>query len=151
MTTLNHTTEPTPDDRADDSIPGEPYRAIVQALIERRQALGLRQLEVDDKIGCAGGLVGKWECGDRRASLVSLVMWAEALGCRIALATTSVPIPLDKTGEALESLVKARCGLRLVAMETRRERLRPGPDHARSARDDRFDSGQGNPRPIGIE
>jgi transcriptional regulator with XRE-family HTH domain len=122
MTTLNHTTEPTPDDRADDSIPGEPYRAIVQALIERRQALGLRQLEVDDKIGCAGGLVGKWECGDRRASLVSLVMWAEALGCRIALATTSVPIPLDKTGEALESLVKARCGLRLVEVETRRER-----------------------------
>jgi transcriptional regulator with XRE-family HTH domain len=122
MTAFTDTTDPAPECASDGGIPGEPYRAIVQALIERRQALGLRQLEVDDKIGCAGGLVGKWECGDRRASLVSLVMWAEALGCRIALATTSVPIPLDKTGEAFESLVKARCGLRLVAMETRSER-----------------------------
>jgi transcriptional regulator with XRE-family HTH domain len=145
MTTLTDSADPTPDHHPEDPIPVEPYRVIVAALIERRQALGLRQLEVDDKIGCAGGLVGKWECGDRRASLVSLVMWAEALGCRIALATTSVPIPLDKTGEALESLVKARCGLRLVEMETRRERRGAVPDHTRQARNDHFDSGQGAP------
>lgn len=146
MTTLTDLPDPAPEVAPDDGIPGELYRAVVRALIERRQALGLRQLEVDDKIGCAGGLVGKWECGDRRASLVSLIMWAEALGCRIALATTSVPIPLDKTGEALASLVKARCGLRLIAMETRRERLKPA-----AARDGGFDSGQGDPRPTEVE
>jgi len=124
MTTQTDPANPTP---VQDAIPGEPYRAIVAALIERRRALGLRQLELDDKIGCAGGLVGKWECGDRKASLVSLVMWAEALGCQIALSTTSVPIPLDKTGEALESLVKARCGLRLVERPTRSEKRSPAP------------------------
>lgn len=127
MTTQTDPANPAPIGPRQDAIPSEPYRAIVAALIERRRALGLRQLELDDKIGCAGGLVGKWECGDRKASLVSLVMWAEALGCQIALSTTSVPIPLDKTGEALESLVKARCGLRLVAAQTRREKRSPAP------------------------
>ena len=90
------------------------YQALIEALVERRKARGLTQQELDDKIGCAGGLVGKWECLSRGASLVSLVMWAEALGCEIALSTTAVPVPLDNTKTLLDAIAAQRCSLRLV-------------------------------------
>jgi transcriptional regulator with XRE-family HTH domain len=90
------------------------YEALIRALVERRKALGLTQQALDDKIGCAGGLVGKWECLNRTASLVSLVMWAEALGAEIAFATVAVPLPLNSTKALLDAIAWQRCSLRLA-------------------------------------
>ncbi len=39
----------------------------------------MSQSTLNARIGCADGLVGKWECGMRRASPRSFAEWAKAL------------------------------------------------------------------------
>lgn len=55
------------------------YKNIVDAMVEARKNIGYTQAQVDFKIGCADGLVSKWECGDRIPSFFMLACWSEVL------------------------------------------------------------------------
>jgi transcriptional regulator with XRE-family HTH domain len=59
------------------------YAELIDQLVARRKSLGLTQREVDDLIGCADGLVGKWECGIRTPKPRSFAEWSKALGGNI--------------------------------------------------------------------
>lgn len=52
---------------------------VVSQLRDRRQALGLSQLQLDARIGWALGQAGKYECFMRRPTVQALAEWAQAL------------------------------------------------------------------------
>ena len=58
---------------------------LVTQLKKRRYQLGLPQAALDARIGCATGLVAKWETGNRKPTAFNLYCWAEALGCKLKL------------------------------------------------------------------
>ena len=45
---------------------------LVTQLKKRRYQLGLPQAALDDRIGCATGLVAKWETGNRKPTAFNL-------------------------------------------------------------------------------
>lgn len=61
------------------------YDPIIDKLIEVRVQRGLRQVDVDEIIGCAERLVSKWECRDRYPSAYFLLLWAQALGVTLTI------------------------------------------------------------------
>ncbi|ANS04087.1 putative DNA-binding protein [uncultured Mediterranean phage uvDeep-CGR2-KM21-C368] len=61
------------------------WRDIIKEFVKRRHQLKIPQLEMDDIIGVAKGLVGKWECGMRKPGVFMLYCWAEALKCKLVL------------------------------------------------------------------
>ena len=61
----------------------KPYKKIVSAMVKARKKCNYTQAQVDFKIGCADGLVSKWECGDRIPSFFMLVCWSEVLDVEI--------------------------------------------------------------------
>ncbi len=58
---------------------------LIKQLQQRRYTLNLSQLALDDRIGCAAGLVAKWECGNRKPTAFNLYCWAKALDCKLTL------------------------------------------------------------------
>lgn len=56
---------------------------LVEQFTHRRYELKISQNELDHKIGCATGLVAKWETGNRKPTAFNLYCWAEALKCKI--------------------------------------------------------------------
>ena len=61
----------------------KPYKKTVSAMVKARKKCNYTQAQVDYKIGCADGLVSKWECGDRIPSFFMLVCWSEVLDVEI--------------------------------------------------------------------
>ena len=59
------------------------YAELIDQLIVRRKVMGLSQHELDGRIGCADGLVGKWECGIRTPKPRSFAEWSRALDGQI--------------------------------------------------------------------
>ena len=53
--------------------------SLISQFVARRKQLKYTQEDVDLIIGCANGLVAKWECGIRKPTLFYAFMWAEAL------------------------------------------------------------------------
>ena len=47
--------------------------------------MGISQMELDERIGVARGLVSKWEVGIRKPSGFLFCVWADALGCEMWL------------------------------------------------------------------
>lgn len=70
------------------------YASLVRALTARRKALGMTQLDLDERAGFQDGYAGKLEIGyrpgGRTVGAVSLPLWLEALGVRLAV------VPVDK-------------------------------------------------------
>ena len=60
-------------------IENKPYKNIVDEMVQARKNIGYTQAQVDFKIGCADGLVSKWECGDRIPSFFMLACWTQVL------------------------------------------------------------------------
>lgn len=58
---------------------------VVEQFRIRRNELQIPQTELDDIIGCATGLVAKWETGNRKPTAFNLYCWAEALKCKITV------------------------------------------------------------------
>lgn len=63
----------------------ELMRPVIETLIEARRARGLRQEDVDARIGCAERLVSKYECGTRHPSLNMLAIWCQVLGVALTV------------------------------------------------------------------
>lgn len=68
-----------------------PLVGAVDRLAERRRAIGLSQLALEDRAGFPQGRVAHWESGRCHPSVASLIIWAEALGCRLVLGGSPVP------------------------------------------------------------
>jgi len=58
---------------------------LIEQFRQRRNQLSIPQTELDDIIGCATGLVAKWETGNRKPTAFNLYCWAEALKCKITV------------------------------------------------------------------
>lgn len=67
------------------AIPPGPYRELVLKLAAKRRRSKIPQRVFDERLNIAGGLTGKWECGDRFPSPFLLCCWANELGCEITL------------------------------------------------------------------
>ena len=61
------------------------FDEIIPQFIEKRKRLGYSQSRLDDIIGCARGLVSKWEVGIRKPSGFLFCCWANSLECTIIL------------------------------------------------------------------
>lgn len=48
------------------------YRNLLNLLRERREALGLRQIDVEERLGAYKSFIFKVECGERRIDVVEL-------------------------------------------------------------------------------
>ena len=61
------------------------HNGIITQFIAARKKLKISQLEMDEVLGVAKGLVSKWECGIRKPSGWLFCCWADALGMTITL------------------------------------------------------------------
>ena len=61
------------------------HNAIIPQFVAARKKLKISQLEMDEVLGVAKGLVSKWECGIRKPSGWLFCCWADALGMQITL------------------------------------------------------------------
>jgi|TARA_Y100001963_G_C6632744_1_gene377057 transcriptional regulator with XRE-family HTH domain len=61
------------------------FDTVIPQFVKQRKKLGLSQNTVDDLIGCARGLVSKWEVGMRKPSGFLFCCWADTLKCDIKL------------------------------------------------------------------
>ena len=58
---------------------------FIPQFVEQRKKLKLSQADVDVLVGCATGLVSKWEVGIRKPSGFLMLCWADALKCDLEL------------------------------------------------------------------
>jgi len=90
-------------------------KPLIDALIERRKGLGLSQLDVDRLSGWAAGGCSKYEVGMRTPGMVSLSIWAQALGCKWVVHTDNVPEATWKSSKDIFGILeKHRCTLNLA-------------------------------------
>lgn len=75
----------------------ERYRALVGALVEARNAAGLTQSALADRLNRHQQFVSRYETGERRLDAVEYIDIARALGIDVAAAVTSVPAILQTT------------------------------------------------------
>tara|TARA_R110000824_G_scaffold382843_1_gene576126 strand:+ start:144 stop:377 length:234 start_codon:yes stop_codon:yes gene_type:complete len=61
------------------------FHSLIPQFVNQRKKLKLSQSSVDDLIGCARGLVSKWEVGIRKPSGFLFCCWADSLKCSIIL------------------------------------------------------------------
>ncbi len=61
------------------------HNAIIPQFVAARKKLKISQLEMDEVLGVAKGLVSKWECGIRKPSGWLFCCWADALNMQITL------------------------------------------------------------------
>ena len=62
------------------------YRQLILGLRQKRVDLGLSQFDIEMNMGCAQGLVSKWECYDRRPTGYMLALWVHELGLTLHIA-----------------------------------------------------------------
>tara|TARA_R100001463_G_scaffold3017_2_gene12500 strand:- start:2946 stop:3197 length:252 start_codon:yes stop_codon:yes gene_type:complete len=61
------------------------HNQLITQFVKKRHELGISQMDLDEIIGVARGLVSKWEVGIRKPSGYLFCVWAEALGCELEL------------------------------------------------------------------
>jgi predicted transcriptional regulator len=70
---------------SDQEMVDDAIKQIVEVLIIRRMMLGMSQVELNNKIGCAENHLAKWEAGLYRPRLHHLLRWCAALGYCLTL------------------------------------------------------------------
>ena len=70
---------------------GHPLSESIEKLKEVRSRSGLSQSDLEEMAGLPSGRLGQWESGMAHPSLSSLMIWCQALGCRLILGGTPVP------------------------------------------------------------
>ena len=104
----------------------ETVTQIRETFAARRRALGLRQLELDDKAGVQSGYVGKVEIGTRNFGDMSLSCIMGALGFELLVVECRDPrLPKAVWGNLPEAL--DRLGLDLLFVEKPRLKALPPP------------------------
>jgi transcriptional regulator with XRE-family HTH domain len=66
------------------------HKALIALLIERREALGMTQTQLADRLGEYQSLVARLESGQRRVDVVEFLELAEVLGFDPAKALAAV-------------------------------------------------------------
>lgn len=61
------------------------YDQLIDRLIERRRQLGVTQEHVNELIGVADRLVSKWECRMKYPNFRHILLWADALDCKVTI------------------------------------------------------------------
>jgi len=61
------------------------HNTVIPQFVVARKSKGISQLEMDEVLGVAKGLVSKWECGIRKPSGWLFCCWADALDMKITL------------------------------------------------------------------
>ena len=61
------------------------HKQLIPQFVSQRHKLGMSQMDLDEKIGVARGLVSKWEVGIRKPSGFLFCIWADALECELCL------------------------------------------------------------------
>ena len=61
------------------------HNQVIPQFVSLRKKQNISQLEMDEILGVAKGIVSKWECGIRKPSGWLFCCWAEALGAEITL------------------------------------------------------------------
>tara|TARA_B100001123_G_C14890633_1_gene859728 strand:- start:427 stop:678 length:252 start_codon:yes stop_codon:yes gene_type:complete len=61
------------------------HEHLIPQFVVARKKLGISQLEMDEILGVAKGLVSKWEVGIRRPSGYLFCCWADSLKMEIKL------------------------------------------------------------------
>lgn len=77
----------------DDMAMIEDYEGLIEAIKRRRQALGLRQLAMDERTGLPDGYQGKLECGMKHFGPMSLPLVLGALGLKLIVVPGDVVPP----------------------------------------------------------
>ena len=76
-----------------------PLESVVERLREVKIGAGLTNGVLEDRAGLPSGRISHWETGRARPSLASLLIWAQALGCKIELGGSPVPHDAKANGE----------------------------------------------------
>ena len=76
-----------------------PLESTIDQLKAIRSRIGYSQSDLEEIAGFPAGRIGHWEAGRNKPSLASLIIWAEALGCRLILGGSPVPDPGSAKGE----------------------------------------------------
>jgi transcriptional regulator with XRE-family HTH domain len=66
------------------------HKALISLLIERREAIGMTQTQLADKLGEYQSLIARLESGQRRVDVVEFLELAEALGLDAGKALAAV-------------------------------------------------------------
>ena len=61
------------------------HNQLIPQFVKKRHKLKISQMELDEVIGVAKGLVSKWEVGIRNPSGYLFLCWADALNCDLWL------------------------------------------------------------------
>ena len=61
------------------------HEQLIPQIVAARKKKGISQLEMDEILGVAKGLVSKWEVGIRRPSGYLFCCWADSLDMKITL------------------------------------------------------------------
>ena len=61
------------------------HEQLIPQFVDARKKLGISQLEMDEILGVAKGLVSKWEVGIRKPSGFLFCCWADSLKMKIKL------------------------------------------------------------------
>ncbi len=61
------------------------FKRVIPQFVRQRKKMKLSQGSVDDILGCAKGLVSKWEVGIRKPSGFLFCCWADSLGCDLKI------------------------------------------------------------------
>ena len=61
------------------------HNQLITQFVKKRHELGISQMDLDEIIGVARGLVSKWEVGIRKPSGWLFCCWADALDMKITL------------------------------------------------------------------
>ena len=61
------------------------HNQLIPQFVKKRHKLKISQMELDNIIGVATGLVSKWEVGIRNPSGYLFLCWADALHCELWL------------------------------------------------------------------
>ena len=61
------------------------HNQLIPQCVQARKKLGISQLEMDEILGVAKGLVSKWEVGIRKPSGFLFCCWADSLEMQLKL------------------------------------------------------------------
>lgn len=68
-------------------------RDVVGLLVEHRKKQGISQEELNDRLGVADRLLGKWEAGSRQPTAFNLYCWADALELKLTVISQNSEAP----------------------------------------------------------